>query len=276
VKVPKSTPISSLGKTSASEYKEHMFAEQRRLKIFELIQEEGSARVIDLARIFSVTEPTIRQDLDKLEAEELIVKEHGGAFLKSVPAQVKSFALQHLENMDQKIAIAEAAAKLVEDGESLILDSGSTVSELAKRLTEKRNLSVVTNALNIALLLGAVRGNEVLVTGGEFKPPTLSLTGQKAADFFQQIHVSKLFLATGGISASGELTYPGLHDLPVKRGMIDSATTVYLLADSSKFCKPSLAILGGIELVDFIITDKGISPEHAELCERRGVKTIIA
>lgn len=84
-----------------------MFAEQRRLKILELIQEEGSARVKDLAHIFSVTEPTIRQDLDKLKSQGFISKEHGGAFLKSVPTQVKSFALHHLENMDKKLAIAE-------------------------------------------------------------------------------------------------------------------------------------------------------------------------
>lgn len=253
-----------------------MFAEQRRLKILELIQEEGSARVRDLARIFSVTEPTIRQDLDKLESEGFIAKEHGGAFLKSVPTQVKSFALQHLENMDRKTAIAQTAAALVEDGESLILDSGSTVSELAKCLAEKRDLTVVTNALNIALLLGAVRGNDVLVTGGEFKPPTLSLTGEKAASFFQHIHASKLFLATGGISPSGDLTYPGLNDIPVKRAMIDSASEVYLLADSTKFGKTSLAILGGIELVDCVVTDSGISEENERFCAERGIKVIKA
>lgn len=253
-----------------------MFAEQRRLKILELIQEEGSARVRDLARIFSVTEPTIRQDLDKLEGEGFIAKEHGGAFLKSVPSQVKSFALQHLENMDKKSAIAAAAASLVADGESLILDSGSTVSELAKLLAEKRSLTVVTNALNIALLLGAVRGNEVLVTGGEFKPPTLSLTGEKAAGFFQHIHASKLFLATGGISPSGDLTYPGLNDIVVKKAMIESATEVYLLADSTKFGKTSLAILGGIELADCIVTDSGLSPDQRKFCEDRGIRVIIA
>lgn len=253
-----------------------MFAEQRRQKIVELIQEEGSARVKDLARIFSVTEPTIRQDLDKLDSDGLIVKEHGGAFLKSVPTQVKSFALQHLENMERKTAIAIAAAAFVSDGESLILDSGSTVTELAKRLVDRRGLTVVTNALNIALLLGAERGIDVLVTGGEFKPPTLSLTGEKAALFFQNIHTSKLFLATGGVSPLGELTYPGLSDIPVKRAMIEAASEVYLLADSTKFGRTSLAILGGMELVDCIVTDSGLTPEQRRICEQKGVRVVIA
>ena len=253
-----------------------MFAEQRRLKILELIQEEGSARVRDLSRIFSVTEPTIRQDLERLDGQGFIVKEHGGAFLKSVPAQVKSFSLQHGENMDRKAAMADAAAAFVSDGDSLILDSGSTVSELAKRLVGRRGLTVVTNALNIALLLGAERGIEVLVTGGEFKPPTLSLTGEKAAGFFQNIRSSKLFLATGGISTNGDLTYPGLSDIPVKRAMIEAAAEVFLLADSTKFGRSSLAILGGLELADCLITDSGLSDENRLLCEKRGVRVVIA
>lgn len=141
---------------------------------------------------------------------------------------------------------------------------------------DRRNLTVITNALNIALLLGAVPGNEILVTGGEFKPPTLSLTGEKAAVFFQQLHVSQLFLATGGISLNGELTYPGLNDIPVKKAMIASANEIFLLADSTKFGKASLAILGGIELVNYIITDACIQQKYIDYCEKRRVKVIIA
>lgn len=253
-----------------------MFAEQRRLKMFDFIQEEGSARVKDLARIFSVTEPTVRRDLDWLESENLIVKEHGGAFLKSANAQVKNFSLQHRDNMDKKSMIAMCAASFVRDGESIILDSGSTVSELAKRLTDRHGLTIITNALNIALLLGAEPSIDVLVTGGEFKPPTLSLTGEKAATFFHQLHASKLFLAVGGISTEGDLTYPGLSDIPVKRAMISAASEVYLLADSTKFGKTALAVLGGIEGVDFVITDGDITEEHRHMLERRNVKLIIA
>lgn len=253
-----------------------MLAEQRRRKILELIQEEGSAKVKDLARIFSVTEPTIRQDLEKLEEEGFIVKEHGGAFLKSITNQVKSFSLQHLENMDKKALIAETAASFVSDGDSLILDSGSTVTELAKRIVNRNGLAIITNALNIALQMGAIPGIDILVTGGEFKAPTLSLTGERAAAFFHQIHVSKLFLATGGISANGDLTYPGLSDIPVKRAMVEAASEVFLLADSTKFGKTALAVLGGIEMVDVVITDDGISDEYKELLKKRHVKLIIA
>lgn len=253
-----------------------LFAEQRRLRILEYIKEQGSARVRDLARIFSVTEPTIRQDLDKMDAEGLVVKEHGGAFLASLPSQVKSFALQRGENMDMKAAIARTAATFVAEGDAIILDSGSTVTELAKILVGRGSLTVITNALNIALILGAERGIEVLVTGGEFKPPTLSLTGEKAAAFFAEIHVSKLFLAAGGISPAGELTYPGLSDIAVKRAMIGAASEVFLLADSTKFGRGSLAVLGGLELADCLVTDAGIGDEQRRLCEARGLRVVAA
>ena len=141
------------------------------------------------------------------------------------------------------------AAEFITDGDSLILDSGSTTTEVARNLGQKRELRVITNALNIALLLGSAPSCEIMVTGGDFKAPTLSLTGEKAARFFDQIHVDKLFLAAGGVSFTMGLTYPGIADLPVKKAMLDAASTVYLVADSTKIDRVSFASLGGIELV---------------------------
>ena len=253
-----------------------MLAEQRRQKILELIQEEGSARVKQLSEIFGVSEPTIRQDLERLEADEQVVKSHGGAVLKTVQQQVRTMSLQHLENLDKKILIGKKAAEFIRNGDSIILDAGSTTTEIAKNLNGKQGLKIITNALNIALLVGSNPSLELMVTGGDFKAPTLSLTGEKAAVFFEQIHVDKLFLATGGISPDCELTYPGLSDLPVKRAMIQAASKVYLVADSTKFGRPSFASLGGIDEIDSIITDAGIAPETREELLAKGVEVIIA
>ncbi len=253
-----------------------MLAEQRRRRILELIQEEGSARVKFLSKIFEVSEPTIRQDLERLEADDFVIRSHGGAVLKTIPQQVRTLSLQHSENLDKKALIGRAAAALVSDGESIILDAGSTATEVARNLLGRQNLRIITNALNIALIVGANPTFEVLVTGGEFKPPTLSLTGEKAAMFFSQIHVHKLFLATGGISENDDLTYPGLSDIPVKKAMIQSAGEVYLVADSTKIGVHSFASLGGIEQVDCLIIDSGITPETLERFEKRGVRVIIA
>ena len=253
-----------------------MLAQERRMKILELLQEEGSARVSYLSEAFGVSEPTVRQDLERLEQEGHIIREHGGAYLRSVSSQVRSLSLQHMEHIEKKEVIARRAAEFIDNGDRLILDSGSTVTEISKLLKEKEELTIVTNALNIALIVGAEYGFELFVTGGEFKAPTLSLTGPKAQSSLENVYVDKLFLATGGISPSLELTYPGLADLPVKRAMIEAATTVFLVADSTKIGKRSFASLGSMGDVDVFITDSGIDSESRRRIEELGVAVVIA
>jgi DeoR/GlpR family transcriptional regulator of sugar metabolism len=253
-----------------------MLANQRREKILELLKEDGSAKVVDLAKLFKITEVTIRQDLEKLEKDGLILREHGGAYLKNVEDQVKNFSLVHLENMDKKELIAQKCLEFIEAGDTIILDSGTTTTEIAKKLKGIKNLTVITNALNIALMLGAEPGIEIIMTGGEFKPPTLSLTGQKAADFFVGLNVQKLFLATAGLSLKSGLTYPSISDLVVKKAMINAADITYLVADSTKIGKSSFASLGALSLVDYIITDAGIEDKHKNIFKDNEVELIIA
>jgi len=253
-----------------------MIAIQRKEKILDLIREDGAAKVNALARLFKVTEVTIRQDLEKLEKEGLIVRGHGGAYLKNISAQVQTFSLSHQENLDKKALIALKCLEFIEPGDTIILDSGSTTTEVAKKLKGMKKLTVITNALNIALMLGAEQGIEVVVTGGEFKPPTLSLTGQKAADFFKGLHVQKLFLATAGISLKAGLTYPSISDLIVKKAMIEAAETTYLVADSSKIGRSSFASLGALSLIDYIITDSAVEEKNKQLFKDNDIELIIA
>ncbi|HTN19403.1 MAG TPA: DeoR/GlpR family DNA-binding transcription regulator [Pelobium sp.] len=253
-----------------------MLANVRREKILDLLKEDGSAKVIDLAKIFKVTEVTIRQDLEKLEKDDLLIREHGGAFLKNVKDQVGSVSLANHENLDKKELIASKCLEFIEDGDTIILDSGSTTTEIAKKLKGNRRVTVITNALNIALLLGAEPNIEVIMTGGEFKPPTLSLTGQKAADFFKGINTQKLFLATAGLSLKAGLTYPSISDLVVKKAMIDAAETTYLVADSTKFGKSAFASLGALSLIDYVITDNGVEEVHKAVFKTHEIELIIA
>jgi DeoR/GlpR family transcriptional regulator of sugar metabolism len=160
---------------------------------------------------------------------------------------VRSLALHHQVNMAAKRRIGAAAAALVADGETIILDSGSTTTEVARNLLERQHLNVITNSLNIALMLGSLPSIEVHMTGGHFKPPTLSLTGEKAAEYFKGIFAQKLFLATAAISFDAGITYPSMADLYVKRAMIEAASRVYLVADSSKIGRNSFSSLGGID-----------------------------
>ena len=130
--------------------------------------------------------------------------------------------------------------------------------------------------MNIALILGKNPGISVNVTGGEFKSPTLSLTGQRAADYFRGLHADKAFLATAGINIQTGLTYPSISDLPVKRAMIECADKVYLVADSTKIGRSAFATLGPLSLVDHVITDSNISSADRELFDKYRLKVIIA
>ncbi|MCZ4346023.1 DeoR/GlpR family DNA-binding transcription regulator [Devosia sp. J2-20] len=256
--------------------RQNLLAEPRRMKILEWLQEEGSARVRDLSVAFGVSEATIRQDLEKLDTDGFVVREHGGAYLKSMPQQVQSMSLQHLTNMDNKKKIGRAAAALVGPGETIIIDSGSTTTEVANSLLGHHNLNVITNAINIALTLGALPSMTVHMSGGLFKAPTLSLTGEKSGDFFEGIFAEKLFLATAAVSFEAGLTFPAMADLYVKRAMIKAASKVYLVADSSKIGRTSFSSLGPIDLIGGFITDDGITDADRAEFEKRGIEVIVA
>lgn len=253
-----------------------MFLELRREKILELLRENGSCRVQELSKIFKVSEPTIRQDLEALEKTGEITRQHGGAFINSYATYATHLSLEHREHMDEKKRIGKKAAEFVKTGDSLILDSGSTLTEMAHCLTNRKNLNIVTTALNITLLLGQEPSNNIILSGGEFKAPTLSVTGDKAVHIFENLYVEKLFLATGGFSLKAGLTYPGFSDIPLKNAMIDSAKTVFLLADSSKLEKVFFASLGRQDKINYLITDSNIQDSYVRELEQLGIKVIIS
>ena len=252
-----------------------MALNQRRIKILELIREDGHAKVQQLSKIFGVTEVTIRQDLEMLDQLGYIQREHGGAFLNDVGSFAKTGKLFNQTRMDEKREISRKAVAFIHENDIIILDSGSTTTEIAKLLLNYKNLTVITNALNIALILGENPGINLVVTGGEFKAPTLSLTGQMSADIIKTLHANKLFLATAGISADLQLTYPSLSDLVVKQSMIESSDQVFLVADSSKIGVSAFASLGPVTLANFFITDSMITEEQLEKMKESGINILL-
>lgn len=253
-----------------------LLSEPRRRRILEWMQEEGSARVRDLAEAFKVSDATIRQDLEKLENDGYIVREHGGAFLNRGALQADPLALHHQDNMDKKRRIGALAASLVKDGETIILDAGTTTTEIAKRLTGLKNLTIITNALNIAIILGAVPTFAVHMPGGQFKSPTLSLSGDKSVEYFRNIFAGKLFLATAGVALDAGLTYPSFADLQLKEAMIKAAARVFLVADSTKINKSSFTRLGSLDVIHSFITDDGIAETDAAGFQARGIELLVA
>ncbi|PZD61438.1 DeoR/GlpR transcriptional regulator [Pantoea ananatis] len=251
--------------------------QQRRDKILEMIREDGTVTVKALTKTFGLTEATLRTDLRMLQKQGFVQRYHGGATLMTGKQNTGLLQLERQTHMEEKDAIGRLAAQHIENGDTVIFDSGTTTTAIADAISHIRRLSVVTTAVNIALKLGGEPGINVLLTGGTFKFPTLSTSGDKAASFFENVLSEKLFLATACISPRLGLSFPSETDIKVKMAMIKSASTVYVVADSSKIDKVSMfALPCDWSHIHYLITDSGISQAHISAFEALGVKVLVA
>lgn len=265
-----------IGDSSAPSSDARMEQRVRSGKLYQAILERGSARVADLAKEFSVSLPTIRKDIEELEREGLVERSRGMAHLRTASYMLDGTGLSHLQNSEKKVLVGKKAATLIENGDAVILDCGATATEMAKNLVDRQNLRVVTNALNIAMILGREPTNQVLMTGGIFKPETLAVSGEKASAFFEGIFADKLFLAVGGVSMEAGISYPDFIDLYVKRAMIGAAKKIYLLADSSKFGVRQFATFGAIDQVQSVVTDTDLDKKYVTWLRSLGIEIIYA
>jgi len=248
-------------------------------KIFEKVQAARLVKLSELSSEFGVSMPTIRKDIDELQKQGRVERVHGNVRLVTSEAGPRHHFVDRaniLPTSPEKALIGRMAASLVKNGDSIILDCGATTTELAKNLLDRQNLRIVTNALNIAIILGAEPTNRIMLTGGEFKPETIAVSGEKASAFFQGMFVDKLFLAAGGVSKESGISYPDFIDLHVKRAMIDAAKTVYLLADSGKFGKREFAAFGAMDRIDYLVTDGGLTEDFAKWLGDNGTQIIYA
>ena len=249
---------------------------ERRLKIKKLLREEGSVQVSQLSELFNVSEVTIRRDLAKLEKEGSVKRIHGGAMAIDSNAPIFSFLSRAQEKAREKELIGKKAAELVNNGNTIILDSGTTTSEVAKNLKGYKNLKVITNALNIALELAENPEISVVVPGGSLKGPSLSLVGSQVIEFVRNVNVDIAFLSVQGVSLEKGLTNNSISDLYLKRAIIDAAKEVLLVVDSSKFNKVGLYTVAPVTAVNVIVTDENIPPSllYRLLCKK--IKVIVA
>jgi len=251
--------------------------QQRREKILEMIREDGTVTVKALTEVFGLTEATIRTDLRMLQKQGFVQRYHGGATLMTGKQNTGALLLERQTHLEEKEAIGRLAAQHIENGDTVIFDSGTTTTAIAEAIGHIRRLSVVTTAVNIALKLGGEPGINILLTGGTFKFPTLSTSGEKAARFFENVLAQKLFLATACISPRLGLSFPSETDIKVKMAMINSASTVYVVADSSKIDKVSMfALPCDWSHIHYLITDDGISAAQIAAFEALGVNVLVA
>ncbi|MDI6600774.1 DeoR/GlpR family DNA-binding transcription regulator [Calorimonas adulescens] len=230
-----------------------MFSEERRIRIMDIINSGKTVTVEELSKMLDVSESTIRRDLKYLEGKGLIHRTHGGA-MNPLPTNYEPTFLEKKEEMiDEKKAIGRKAASLIEDGDTVIIDSGTTTMEIVRNLSVNR-AKIVTNSPHAAIELQYRQGIEVILTGGMLRYETQALVGPIADELIQRIKADKAFIGTNGITLDG-FTTPNVVEAATKRNMVRNAEKVYIVADSTKFNKASFMRFADLDEVDCIITD---------------------
>lgn len=232
-----------------------MFAEERQNIILDMIVKNQSVKVADLSNLLETSEVTIRRDLDVLQQKKMVVRTHGGAILPySVGKAVTSQELM-THQVAEKQAIAAKAYDLIDDYDTLLLDSSSTVFELCKLITEKneKKIRIVTTSLQILHYLGSKKGIHTMFIGGDVNVEHQTVEGYSAIRFIRGLRVDKCFIGINGIDQEFGFSTPRFEDAEIKNQMISSSVESYILADHSKFGKVYLA---HVEPSNCLVTDQ--------------------
>lgn len=234
-----------------------MLGAERRVRILELLEREGAAKVGYLARALGVNESTIRRDLERLQAEGLLERVSGGAMpLHLGTAFERPYAAEEHRQVELKRRIAAAAAGLVEHGDTLILEASSTVAELARQIRGRRRLTVVTNSPHIALELAHAPAVHIIVCGGDLKRDTMALVGPRAHRTLAEFHVDKAFVGITALSVERGLAAGSVEEAEVKRAILASARQAIGLADHTKLGVTAFAAVGPATLIHQLLTDR--------------------
>jgi len=248
----------------------------RRQQILQQLLARGQVQVADLVEQFKVSAVTIRADLGRLRAQGLATRTHGGAALLRPPPLEQDIHERDGLNLPLKEQIGRRAARLVRPGENIIIDSGSTTAIFARHLHAHRDITVMTNGLNIAWELATAEGVNVLLTGGVLRKQSLSLQGNQAEASLNAYSFDTMFLGVDGIDLQFGLTTHDEAEAHLNHHMVERARRVVVLTDSSKFGRISLHRIARLNQVHAIITDPGIHPGTCEVLQRMGIEVIIA
>lgn len=244
----------------------------------ESLNAHGQVNVNELSEILGVTGVTIRNDLAQLEKKRVLIRARGGAIKYEHNFAEEDYPLSDKQKRHflEKREIGKRAAELIEENNTIIIDSGSTTYELAKNLKQFNALTVITNALNVATLLAEYNNIDVIVPGGMLKKNSLSLVGILAERGFRDYYCDKLFLGVDGFDLDFGISTPDPEEAHLNQVMIGKSKEIIVVADSSKFQKRGFAFIAPVNKINTIVTDKGILPENRNKLERLGVKVIVA
>lgn len=249
---------------------------QRRQQILQLLVQHGTVQVADLVERFDVSSVTIRADLSQIESQGLATRTHGGATLLRTPPLEQDIRQKDTLNLPLKEAIGAQAARLVKPGDNIIIDSGSTTMTLARHLRGHRDVTVMTNGLNIAWELANAPGVNLLLTGGQLRKESLSFQGSQAEASLTSYSFDTLFLGVDGLDLQFGLTTHNEGEASLNHRMVERARKIVVLTDASKFGLVGLHRIARLDQVHAVITDQGISNEYRDGLQRLNIETIVA
>ena len=248
---------------------------ERRNKIIELLKDSGQVTVVELNKILNVSGVTVRKDLQYLDDKGLLIRTHGGDMKNDYLVLDQNFDEKGKKFSDEKRKIGVKAAEMIENGDTLIMDAGTTVMQVAKNLLNKRNLIVLTPAINIALELMRNPDIQIILLGGPLRKSSGAVIGSYAEKMIREHFCSKLFLAADGFDPSFGVTTTNTQEANLNKLMIESAQQTFVVIDSSKFGRRGLSRICGIEDIDIIITDSNITDSMRIKLENNNIRVIV-
>ncbi len=251
-----------------------MLAIERKNEILSILQREKSVLVADLSHKYKVTEETIRRDLDKLEREGFVKKTYGGAVLNENTNVDLPFRIRERTNKAEKQAIARLVEDLIHDGESIMLDSSSTSVVIAKNLRYFKNLTVITNSVEIMMELSDCKGIRLICTGGVMRESALSLGGKRAEEALRHYHADKAVLSCKGLDMDGGITDSNEFEADLKEVMRSCAKQVIWAVDSSKLGRTSFVKIGNLRRGDTVVTEKPLDDPWQSYLEEHGLRLV--
>jgi DeoR family fructose operon transcriptional repressor len=252
------------------------FKEERWQDILTILAEQGRIRVGHLAARLNVSEATVRRDLEAMQAQGMLQRTHGGAMLPRPTAFEISFDESQNQALVEKQAIGRRAAALVNAGESIIIESGSTTLEMARCLGAIEKLTVLTNSLAICKELSVNEQIEIIVLGGSLRRQSASLVGPWVSELLRSVRVDKAFLGANGLSVDFGISAPNVFTAETRRAMIDAARTRIALADHSKLGIESLYRVAPLDALDTLVTDSHVTHDQLAPLRELGIEVLVA
>ncbi len=253
-----------------------MLAVERQAIIMELLQKNKVVKISDIANRFGVSNETARRDLDVLQDSHDIKRIYGGAILQGPESAEAQHSARRARRHSQKASIGKAAAGLVNSGETIILDIGTTTLEIARHLKGLSNITVLTNSLPIVNELSNSSVN-LFCLGGRLNTDELSMSGKIAVDALNNFFVDRAFIGAGGVTLDGGISDYNSEEAAVRQAVIQRANKIILVADSSKFGTNAFASVCGLDKVDVVVSDENLPQEFQEGLEKwTGLKLILA